>query len=205
MTNALYGFFSLDDDDDEDTEDASFSFYWQKVGCLQNAATSKSPRSIVILRRSVSASNTRLSFPTYSHLQMPTVKVHTEQRAGSKSNSVCGKVVESSNDQMLWSPPVDTEHDDNLTLVSKYLKLAAKERKQTELDFVKRILRYIVQIALPIKNWYLKSSSPPATTWIKPSRNYVRRQQTRTSVSRRPVVSNESSLVVRLWRHVVID
>lgn len=30
-------------------------------------------------------------------------------------------------DQLLWSPPIDTTQDEPSTLVMKYLKLAAKE------------------------------------------------------------------------------
>jgi hypothetical protein len=38
------------------------------------------------------------------------------------------KYLETPNDQLLWSPPLDTNQDENSTLVNKYLKLAAKER-----------------------------------------------------------------------------
>jgi hypothetical protein len=31
------------------------------------------------------------------------------------------------NDLLLWSPPLDTNQEENSTLVNKYLKLAAKE------------------------------------------------------------------------------
>ncbi len=35
--------------------------------------------------------------------------------------------LESPNDQLLWSPPLDTNQEENSALVNKYLKLAAKE------------------------------------------------------------------------------
>jgi hypothetical protein len=43
------------------------------------------------------------------------------------------KFLESFNDQLLWSPPSDTNQDENSSLVMKYLKLAAKERMTIEM------------------------------------------------------------------------
>ncbi len=37
------------------------------------------------------------------------------------------KFLESSNDQILWSPPLDTNQEENSALITKYLKLASKE------------------------------------------------------------------------------
>ncbi|CAF0971082.1 unnamed protein product [Rotaria sordida] len=43
---------------------------------------------------------------------------------------------ESSNDQLLWSLPLDTNQDENSSLVNKYLKLAAKEHRTADQEIV---------------------------------------------------------------------
>ncbi|CAF0744591.1 unnamed protein product [Rotaria sp. Silwood1] len=43
---------------------------------------------------------------------------------------------ELSNDQLLWSPPLDTNQDENSSLVNKYLKLAAKEHRTADQEIV---------------------------------------------------------------------
>ncbi|CAF4270407.1 unnamed protein product [Adineta steineri] len=44
--------------------------------------------------------------------------------------------LESPNDQLLWSPPLDTNQDENSTLVIKYLKLASKEHRTADQETI---------------------------------------------------------------------
>ncbi|CAF4415530.1 unnamed protein product, partial [Adineta steineri] len=43
---------------------------------------------------------------------------------------------ESPIDQLLWSPPLDTNQDENSTLVNKYLKLASKEHRTADQETI---------------------------------------------------------------------
>ena len=49
--------------------------------------------------------------------------------------------LESPDDQLIWSPPSDNNADEDSSLVQKYLKSAAKERKLFEYEVVPCSLR----------------------------------------------------------------
>jgi len=55
------------------------------------------------------------------------------------SSDTTDQGLESSNDQLLWSPPLDTNQEENSALVNKYLKLAAKEFRTADQEVVLEI------------------------------------------------------------------
>lgn len=78
----------------------------------------------VFPRRSISVRIIKPLYPSYSPQLNRLIKVRVFFSL-SIEKSFCSSEV--SNDQLLWTPPLDANEEENSALVNKYLKLAAKE------------------------------------------------------------------------------
>ena len=103
---------------------SSFSFSWQKV-CPKKKRKQRSLCSIfqaINIGETYQAVVPDLLPPSDSNDQ------GLRQTQAFLFTRVC-RFIEPFNDSLLWSPPLDSNQDENSTLVNKYLKLAAKERR----------------------------------------------------------------------------